>query len=127
MIAASSGTAEFFAASAVAERLLHMKAVLRFFCLETHAKIKLDSSAAKGITNRERVGRVCSLEARVLWPQQAFRRGFVELETVPSDDNLADLGAKTLRVERLENLRIGCGIVVIMADVVESQLAEGKN
>ena len=67
-----------------------------------------------------------SLEARVLWPQQAVRKGLVELETVQSDDNLTDLGVKTLRVERLEKLRIGCGIAVIMADVVESQLAEGK-
>ena len=68
-----------------------------------------------------------SLETRVQWYQQAVRRGLVELETFSSDDwldeletvsygdNLADLGTKTLRVDRLKRMRIGCGIAPLLA------------
>ena len=69
-----------------------------------------DNSAAKEIANREGVGRVRSLESRVLWLQQAVRRGLIELGTVPSEDNLADLVTKALRVDSLEKLRNGCSI-----------------
>ena len=62
VIAASSSTAELFtAAAAVAEHRLHIKTVLEFFGFETHAKIKLDSTAANGLANREGVGSVRSL------------------------------------------------------------------
>ena len=49
VIATSAGTVKFHAAAAVAAQLLHIKAVLEIFGLETHAKIRLDSSTAKCI------------------------------------------------------------------------------
>ena len=106
-------------AAAVAEHLLLVKGVLEFFGLETHAE--LDSSAAKGMANRDRVGTVRSLETGVLLLQQAVRRGLIELNTMPSDDNLAGLGTKILRVDSLEKLPVGCGIAFKQADVVESE------
>ena len=47
-----------------------------------------------------------SLETRVLWLHQAVRWGLIELETMPLDDKLADLGMKTLRVQRRGKMRI---------------------
>ena len=112
---------EFCAAAAVVEHLLRITTVLAFFCLETQVKIKLDSSAAKVIDNREGGGRVRSLETRVWWLQQAVRQGLIQLVMVSSDVTLADLGTKTLRVDRLEKLRNGCGIALNMAGVLESE------
>ena len=48
VIAASSGTAEFFTAAAVAEHRLHIKTVLEFFGLETHVKIKTRLHCGEG-------------------------------------------------------------------------------
>ena len=90
-IATSSSPAEFFAAAAFAEHLAHPHSPGR------HAKIKLDPSAARRIANREGVGRVCSWKQRLWCHPQAVRRGLIELQQVPPDDNLADLGT-TLRV-----------------------------
>ena len=87
-------------AAAVAEHLSHTKTVLECFGLETHVKnqtrlLCFERSAAK----EDRRGH--SSETRVLWLQHAVRERLIELETVPSDDNPADLGTKTLRVHRL--------------------------
>ena len=45
---------------------------------------------------------------------------------MPSDDNQADLWTKTLRVDRLEKLRVGGGVALNMAEFVESEYAGEK-
>ena len=72
-------SAEFYAAAAVSEHLYQGSP--EFFGLDTHAKIKLDSSAAKEIANRAGIGRGRSLETRVLWLQQTVPRRFIELDS----------------------------------------------
>ncbi|CAK0869723.1 unnamed protein product [Prorocentrum cordatum] len=103
--ATSSGVAEYDAAIAVAEDLLYFKSLLEFMGFTVAATLLTDSSAARGIAKREGVGMVRSLEARVLWLQQAIKRKLMDLGTVGTDDNKADLGTKILGYERFVKLR----------------------
>eukprot|EP00959_Pyramimonas_sp_CCMP1952_P286810 5997652-Pyramimonas_sp.AAC.1 len=72
IVATSSGVAEYYAATAVAEDPLYFKSLLEFMGFTVAATLLTDSSAARGIAKREGVGKVRGLEARVLWLQQAI-------------------------------------------------------
>ena len=87
IVATSSGVAEYYAATAVAEDILYFKSMLEFMGFTVAATLLTDSSAARGIARREGVGKVRSLEARVLWLQQAIKRKLIDLGTVSTDDN----------------------------------------
>ena len=80
----------------------------------------------KGSPTVKELGRVRTMETRVMWLQQAVRWRVIELETVPSVDVLADLGAKTLRVDRSGEAAKWCGAALNKADVLESELAVRK-
>ena len=54
---------------------LHTQCALELCGLETDAVVKVDTAAARGIANREGVGGVRAFATRVLWDQQAIRRG----------------------------------------------------
>ncbi|CAK0847992.1 unnamed protein product, partial [Prorocentrum cordatum] len=118
--ATSSGAAEYYAATAVAEDLLYFKSLLEFMCFAVAATLLTDSSAARGIAKREGVGKVRSLEARVLWPQQAIKRKLMDLGAVGTDDNKADLGTQILGHERFVEHRAINGIHTDMGQVAES-------
>ncbi|CAK0881954.1 unnamed protein product, partial [Prorocentrum cordatum] len=120
IVATSSGVAEYYAATAVAEDLLYFKSLLEFMGFTVATTLLTDSSAARGIAKREGVGRVRSLEARVLWLQQAIKRKLMDLGTVGTDDNKADLGTKILGYERFVKLRTMNGIYTDMGQVAES-------
>ncbi|CAK0870594.1 unnamed protein product [Prorocentrum cordatum] len=120
IVATSSGVAEYYAATAVAEDLLYFKSLLEFMGFTVAATLLTDSSAARGIARREGVGKVRSLEARVLWLQQAIKRKLMDLGTVGTDDNKADLGTKILGHDRFVKLRTLNGIYTDMGQVAES-------
>ncbi|CAK0835553.1 unnamed protein product [Prorocentrum cordatum] len=120
IVATSSGVAEYYAGAAVAEDLLYFKSLLEFMGFTVVATLLTDSSAARGIAKRERVGKVRSLEARVLWLQQAIKRKLMDLGTAGTDDNKADLGTKILGHERFVKLRTMNGIYTDMGQVAES-------
>ena len=106
VIATSSGVAEFYALCAVAEEVMHLQDLLRFFDVECSYTLYSDSVAARGIARREGVGKLKGLEVRMLWLQQELKR----LKAVRTERNKADLGTKTLDVGRLMYLRQACGI-----------------
>ncbi|CAK0808372.1 unnamed protein product [Prorocentrum cordatum] len=120
IVATSSGVAEYYAATAVAEDLLYFKSLLEFMGFTVAATLLTDSSAARGIAKREKVGKVRSLEARVLWAQQAIKRKLMDLGTVGTDNNQADLGTNTIGYERFVKLRTMNGIYTDMGQVAES-------
>ncbi|CAK0797434.1 unnamed protein product, partial [Prorocentrum cordatum] len=98
VVATSSGVAAHCAATAVAEDLLYFKSLLEFMGFAV----------------------VRNLEARVLWPQQAIKRKLMDLGTVGTDDNKADLDAKVLGYERFVKLRTMNGIYTDMGQVAGS-------
>ncbi|CAK0865232.1 unnamed protein product [Prorocentrum cordatum] len=100
--------------------LLYFKSLLEFMGFTVATTLLTDSSAARGIAKREGVGKVRGLEARVLWLQQAIKRKLMDLGTVGTDDNKADLGTKILGYERFVKFRTMNGIYTDMGQVAES-------
>eukprot|EP00972_Heterocapsa_arctica_P088234 13010343-Heterocapsa_arctica.AAC.1 len=93
--------AEYYAAASVAEEISILRAVFEFLEYEVESDLYMDSAAARGMAKREGVGKVKCLEVKTLWLQQEVKRRRLELRTVPTDDNLADLGTRVLASERL--------------------------
>ena len=68
-------------------------------------EVFLDSSAARGVFQRQGVGRIRHLEVKSLWVQEALQRKLFTLHAVPSSDNTADFGTEALTIERFHKLR----------------------
>ena len=77
----------------------------------TRMKIWLDSSAARGVFQRQGVGRIRRLEAKSLWVQEGLKKKEFELEAVRSEENTADIGAKALNETKLVKHRKGIGMM----------------
>eukprot|EP00972_Heterocapsa_arctica_P016340 2411341-Heterocapsa_arctica.AAC.1 len=58
--------------------------------IDAHLRVRTDSSAAKAVYQRRGVGRMKHLEVRHLWLQAAFRDNVYTLDTVRSEENIAD-------------------------------------
>ena len=67
-------------------------------------KAYTDSSACRGITNRQGTGRVKHLQIRRLWLQAATRDGRVSVHAVGTKENTADIGTKPLSARRVRLL-----------------------
>ena len=105
MLALSSGEAEFYSiikgsAMGIQTRQV-LEAVLRH---PVSLEILSDSSAARGICQRQGSGRVRHLSAKDLWVQEFFRTGQGGLKKVGTKFNWADLGTKIHPKARLEEL-----------------------
>ena len=111
VIALASGESEYYAGvSGVAEGLM-LQDVLGFFEFQLKIELYMDASAARGIANRQGVGKVRHLECKTLWLQQKVKDGIVKIFTVPGNDNSADLGTKVLTANRIFYLCGQIGIV----------------
>ena len=65
-------------------------------------RVRTDSSAAKGIANRNGLGKVRHVEVAQLWVQQKVRLGEIVFDKVDGKDNLADALTKYVGREDLE-------------------------
>ena len=68
-------------------------------------------SAAMGVATRQGVGKICHLDTRTLWMQQAVFSGRIELRKIKGNENSADLFTKHMfpreEMEQVMNL-FGC-------------------
>ena len=113
----------------VAEEIMHLQDLLRFFDVECSSTLYSDSVTARGIACREGVGKLKGLEVRMLWLQQELKRKTFDLKAVRTERNKADLGTKTLDVGRLTYLRQACGICIpgeVMTDFVVNKVQIAK-
>ena len=69
-----------------------------------------DSSGAKGILQRQGVGRLRHLSCRTLWLQQLISAGIIKLCSVSGSINPADIGTKRLSAPRLRSLMSVLGL-----------------
>ena len=101
MICLSSGEAAFNGGVAACSEGLFFKKILSFMGPSTRMKVWLDSSAARGVFQRQGVGRIRHLEAKSLWVQEGLKKKEFELEAVRSEENSADIGTKALNEAKL--------------------------
>ena len=108
----SSGIAEFFAMCSTAEELLHLRTILEHFGFRVNTTLFCDSVAARGIAQRAGLGMLKTLAVKTLWLQEVVRERGLQVKSIASKGNNADLGTKVLPVARLNTLRRACGMVV---------------
>ena len=85
-----------------------------------------DSVAARGIAQRAGLEKVKALAVKTLWLQEVVRERRLQIKSLASKGDKADLGTKVLPVARLNTLRGACGIVVpgeLPKHTVESELS----
>ena len=105
MLCLSSGEAEFNGGVAACAEGLFLKEIFMFAGHPIKMEVYLDSSAARGVFQRQGVGQIRHLEVKGLWVQEALQRKLFTLHAVPSSDNTADFGTKALTIERFHKLR----------------------
>ena len=70
VVATSSGEAELYAAVSVMKDMILIKRALSFIGISAKMELRLDSSAARAMLERQGAGRVRHVEVAVLWAQQ---------------------------------------------------------
>ena len=101
-IAQSSAESELFAIMKAATEALGMISLAADLRIDLIARIHVDASAALGILERRRVGRVRHLDVGTLWLQEQALRRAVEFMKVKGTSNPADLMIKHLAREQVE-------------------------
>ena len=95
-IALSSGEAEYYAAVKGATEGLFLQALCRDLGIQVEVRLFTDSSACKGMCNRDGIGKLRHLDLQYLWLQEAVRSGKVRMKKVAGVWNPADLLTKFL-------------------------------
>jgi hypothetical protein len=104
-IALSSGEAEFYPIVKAGAHAIQSKATLEAFGFKDLViRIHSDSSAARGIVQRQGPGKLRHLDIKDLWIQEFIRTKKAEIVKVLTDVNWADIGTKPLPKARLEEL-----------------------
>ena len=120
LVSLSSAEAEVYACSSgTSDALLLARLLIWMFGKRVVIHAYTDSSAAKGILQRQGVGRLRHLSCRVLWMQQLVASGELKLGSVPGNENPADIGAKRLPVSRMRSLMGVLGIFNVSNGLVE--------
>lgn len=105
LVSLSSAEAEVYACSSGAsDGLLLARLVSWMSGFKTTIYLFTDSSGARGILQRQGVGRVRHLSCRILWLQDLICNGSIKLCTIAGAMNPADIGTKRLPASRMRSL-----------------------
>ena len=103
--ALSSGEAEFYAMVKGIVIGLFVKNFVKFFEAPPQITILSDSSAARGMISRLGVGRKAKhIDTQFLFAQQLIYDGTIKVKSVPTAENVADIGTKNLPQARMDYL-----------------------
>ena len=100
--------AEFYAA----EELLHLRSILEPFGFRVNTSLFCDSVAARCVALRVGLEKVKASAVKTRWLQEVVRERRLQIKSISSKANKADLGTKGLPVGRLNTSRAASGIVV---------------
>lgn len=103
-IAPSTAESEWYAMITGAGHLLLTRNILRAMEIEVGLELHTDSSAAKGTSARQGVGKLRHMEAKMLWLQQYTKRRDIAVRKIDGAENVGDLGTKNLDANRIEYL-----------------------
>ena len=95
-VSLSSGESEYYAIVRAASTGLSIQALLSDWGLQVSLAVKSDSSAARGMTQRQGLGQTRHVETRYLWVQEKVQRKALTLEKVNTSQNVSDICAKPL-------------------------------
>eukprot|EP00439_Symbiodinium_sp_Y106_P052723 s3817_g7.t1 len=111
MICLSSGEAEFNGGVMATSEGIFYKEVFDFLRVPLKLRVWLDSSAARGVYQREGVGKIRHLETKGLWVQQGLKERKFTLHAIATETNPSDIHTKALTAARYEFLRKLLGVI----------------
>ncbi len=103
-IALSTAESEFYGIIRGAACGLQLRELLMEMGLKMKVRVRTDSSAAKGVVKRSGSGKMKHMAAKHLWIQEVVRQGIVDVTTIDTLHNTADLGTKYHPERRLQEL-----------------------
>ena len=104
MVAVSSGEAEYYGVVKGMCEALGIKGIAKDMGLDLSITLCTDSSAAKRIATRKRLGKVRHLETQTLRVQEKIDEGKVAVKKIGGDRNVADILTMYLTSLRLRSL-----------------------
>ena len=105
-ISLSSGESEFYAIVRAGSIGLSLQAMLADWGLNVGLRIRSDSSAARGTTQRQGLGQARHVQTRYLWVQEKVATRALELERVGTEKNYSDICTKPMpEVAMLKHLK----------------------
>ena len=105
-ISLSSGESEFYAIVRAGSIGLSLQAMLEDWGLKVGLRIRSDSSAARGTTQRQGLGQARHVQTRYLWVQEKVATRALELERVGTEKNYSDICTKPMpEVAMLKHLK----------------------
>lgn len=93
-IALSSGETEFSSIVKGAAPCLGLRAMYRDWGIKMTCRVRSDSSAARGMCNLPGLGKTRHVQTRYLWVQHQVKEKEVQLDPVPTSENVSDICAK---------------------------------
>ena len=105
-ISLSSGESEFYAIVRAGSIGLSLQAMLEDWGLKVGLRIRSDSSAARGTTQRQGLGQARHIQTRYLWVQERVATQALILERVGTEKNYSDICTKPMpEVAMLNHLK----------------------
>ena len=95
----SSGASEYHAAVTTAEDL-HLRRLLEFLGMPVKLRLRIDSTAARGIIQRHGCGPLKHIETRLLWLQAKHEERKLTVVKEPTQTNTADGFTKALQTAK---------------------------
>ena len=99
----SSGESECYAAVRTTAEALHLQRLLEFLGVPVELRLRIDSTAARGIIQRQGCGPLKHIETRVLWPQATHEERKLTVIKEPTQTNAADGFTKHCRQRSIWN------------------------
>ena len=112
VIAQSSAEAELMALNTAGVEGKFAQSILAELGTPVELMLFADSNAARAITQKKGLGRMRHVEIRQLWLQSELREGRVQVQRVPTKQNVADILTKVLARARLLEL---CSMILLGA------------
>ena len=120
LVSLSSAEAELYACSSgVSDSVLLSRLIAWMTDCKVTTYLYTDSSGARGMIQRQGVGRVRHLSCRVLWLQDLVAAGQIKLSSIAGFLNPADIGTKRLPCNRLRTLMHTLGMYNTTAKELE--------
>ena len=112
-IGLSSGESEWYGIVKGAAVGLGLQSLLRDWGLELKLEVLSDSSAARGMSQRQGLGKMRHVQTRYLWVQERVKEGHMKVLPVRGKNNPADVLTKAvsgkLRIKHLKTLGFRSG------------------
>ncbi|CAK0896486.1 unnamed protein product, partial [Prorocentrum cordatum] len=122
--ALSSGESECYAAVTTVAEDLHMQKLMELIGFLLELKLRLDSTAARGIISRTGCGALKHIETRLLWLQAKYDEKKLKVHKEPTATNTADGYAKSLQATKFVEWRARLGMGFGNGDELETSKRE---